>query len=197
MNHWTDRLVEMYACPDAVAWCRGYPSLDAAWRACHRGDWMLWLLGRTTTSAPWSAERMPLVRAAVECAALAPECEDPACELAREWCIDAVRRWCDGKADQDEVEAARSASVASAAYAYAADASAYASAAYAYAADAASAAYAYAYASAAYAYAADAANAASAAYASARASADAYDGVLSDCADIVREHFPTPTKQGG
>src|SRR3990167_6938134 len=41
--HWTDELVKMDACAEAVEWARTQPSLALAWRVCPRGDWMLWL----------------------------------------------------------------------------------------------------------------------------------------------------------
>ena len=41
-----DRIADLGACAPAMAWLRSeqYPSLQAAWDACPRGDWMLWLL---------------------------------------------------------------------------------------------------------------------------------------------------------
>ena len=97
-KHWTDKLVGMNACHDAVEWARGYPSLKAAWKACKRGDWMLWLIGHTEQSDPWSEERGVLVRIAVEGAMFAPPCPDES-EVARQWCIDALLRCCDDDAD--------------------------------------------------------------------------------------------------
>src|SRR3990172_72416 len=44
--HWTDELVKMDACAEAVEWARTQPSLARAWRVCPRGDWMLWLAGK-------------------------------------------------------------------------------------------------------------------------------------------------------
>ena len=52
-DHWTKRLVELHACADAVKWAINYPSLQAAWDACERDDWMLWLCGKFT-GKPWS-----------------------------------------------------------------------------------------------------------------------------------------------
>ena len=139
-KHWTDKLVELHACREAVEWAKGYPSLRAAWKACKRGDWMLWLIGLTEPSAPWSEERGVLVRIAVEGAMLAPPCPDEY-EVSRQWCIDALLRWYDGEDNRDEVVASRDAAAASAADAYAAIYDAAAAAAYAaiYAADAVSA----------------------------------------------------------
>ena len=68
--HWTDALVHLGVCHDAVAWARGYPSLAAAWAVCQRGDWMLWIAGRFA-GPPGDPRRRPLVLAACDCAALA------------------------------------------------------------------------------------------------------------------------------
>ena len=37
------------ACADAIAWAEqsGHATLADAWGACPRGDWMLWLVGRS------------------------------------------------------------------------------------------------------------------------------------------------------
>ena len=48
--HWTDRLVKMGACSDAVAWGRKYPTAQKAWTACKRYDWMMWLLDRANVT---------------------------------------------------------------------------------------------------------------------------------------------------
>jgi hypothetical protein len=66
-KHWSDELVSLDACgPTAVAWARTQESLKTAWATCERGDWMLRLLGRVNTSAPWSDERKPLVVATAQ-----------------------------------------------------------------------------------------------------------------------------------
>ena len=41
-----ERIADMGACAPALAWLRSeqHPTLQAAWDACPRGDWMLWLL---------------------------------------------------------------------------------------------------------------------------------------------------------
>ena len=69
-SNWTDDLWRLGACGDAVAWAAGFPDLGAAWAACERGDWMLWLAGRVSDK-PMSDARRPLVLAACECARLA------------------------------------------------------------------------------------------------------------------------------
>ena len=41
-----ERIADMGACAPALDWLRSeqYPSLQAAWDACPRSNWMLWLL---------------------------------------------------------------------------------------------------------------------------------------------------------
>ena len=39
-------LTALDVCPEAIRWAEQYPTLEAAWEVCDRGDWMLWLAGR-------------------------------------------------------------------------------------------------------------------------------------------------------
>jgi len=64
-KYWTDKLVALGACPDAVEWARAYPSLTAAWKVCERADWMFWLAGKLCRTVP---ARKRLVLAACACA---------------------------------------------------------------------------------------------------------------------------------
>ena len=179
MKHWTDALAKFTPCEDALKWLRTQPNAKAAWRDCKRGDWMLWLLGRLDKSKPWSEERKPLVRIAVACAEEAAQYCTEEMLLAAIWCLDATRRWCDGEAEQDEVDAADAAAYAATATSYAS----YAASAAAYAAsDADAAAYAASYA-------------ASYAYAASDAYADRAQSLASS-ADIVREFHPKAPRLG-
>lgn len=88
-KHWTDKLVALNACSDAVVWARDYPSLTAAWRACRRADWMLWLAGRACRTV---SQRKKLTLAACACARTAlkyaPKGEQPplvAIRTAERW----------------------------------------------------------------------------------------------------------------
>jgi len=140
------------ACGEALEWLEKQESPRAAWDACERPDWMIWLAARR------GIDRKIIVRIACDCARtvlrFVPEGEDRP-RLA----IETTERWLVGEATIEEVRSAR----ADAAYAVA-GAAAYA------------AAVAYAVAVAA-AYAADAADAAAvaAAYAVDAADADAAD----------------------
>ena len=153
-SHWTDELVVMHACPEAIAWARDYPSLQSAWGACERGDWMLWYLGRC------DVDRRRLVLAACACARTALP-HVPAGEDRPRIAIETAERWAHGDETVtfSDVRSAASAS---------ADAATDADAASTYAASAA---------------AVSAADTASATYA-ARAAG------FTECARIVRTHFP-------
>ena len=64
-----DQLSEVGACSDAVQFVRQgkFCTLQAAWDACERGDWMLWWAGKKS-GEPKSDARKKLVLAACECA---------------------------------------------------------------------------------------------------------------------------------
>ena len=177
-----DRLNELGACSEAIEWCRGR---EAAWDACERGDWMLWLCGRLA-GPPGSDSRKPLVLAACECARLSLHLV-PAGEDRPRRAIETAEAWCRGEATLDQVRRAATAAATAAGWAAgwaAADAAAAAAADAAYAAAAAAADWA---PDAAAAAAADAAAAAVAAFV-----ADAaFASTLKQCADIVRRHYPT------
>jgi len=196
MTHWTDDLVRINACKDAIEWAREQPSLAVAWKKSKRGDHMLWLVGKANPSEPWSDARKPIVACCAEIATTALEyCNDDIL-LVVQWCIDATERWTRGEAERDEVEAAADAAADAAYYS--------ASAAVAYYASTASTAAAYYSASAAAANAAAAAYSAAAAYYTSTSTAAAYyasadaaaDKSLVRSADIVRKRFPNPPKIG-
>jgi len=176
MTHWTDDLVRINACKDAIEWAREQPSLAVAWKKSKRGDHMLWLVGKANPSEPWSDARKPIVACCAEIATTALEyCNDDIL-LVVQWCIDATERWTRGEAERDEVEAA---AASSADAAYYSDSAAYYS-------DSAANAAAAAYAAAAY-------------YTSTSTVAAYYaadDKLLEQSADIVRKRFPNPPKIG-
>jgi hypothetical protein len=177
-------LTKLGACDGAVKWAAKYKTPLAAWRACGRGDWLLWMLGKTA-GPPDSESRKTLVLVAAECAALAlPRIQDEETRGICEATIQTCYAYAHGKATLEDIRDAAAAAYA----AYAAYAAAYAAAA-AYDAAADAAAYA--------AYAAAYAAAAAAAYAAAAyATAAARTKVLADCADIVRAYYPAPPRTG-
>ena len=73
MNSKTIRAVtDLNPCLEAISWLKKQKSPQAAWRACERGDWMLWLLGKLS-GEPGSDARRKLVLAACACARLSLE----------------------------------------------------------------------------------------------------------------------------
>ncbi len=67
---WIVPLKKLRPCSDAVEWAKTFGALDDAWKACERGDWMLWLLGKQA-GPPESDSRKKLVLTACACARLA------------------------------------------------------------------------------------------------------------------------------
>jgi hypothetical protein len=202
------QLKRLHACADAVAFAKDFPDLQSAWDACERGDWMLWLVGKTINCPPWSEGRKPLLACALDCAGTIEHLLRGPTKI--NIAVGVLRQWIAGDVDVEAAKQARHDLWNAAAYAAAADADADAdaAAAEAEAADAAAADAAYAAADAAYAAAAYAAAAyAAAAYAAAdayaaAAAAAAYGAAaayaakqqkLKECADIVRRHYPQPS----
>ena len=126
-HHWSDALPPD-TCREALVWARAQPSYAKAWRACRRGDWLLWLAARV------GVDRRLIVLAACDCARLSLRYV-PAGDDRSRVAIETAERWARGEATIEEVRAAAAAAYAAYA-AYAADA-AYASADAAYAASAA------------------------------------------------------------
>jgi len=179
------QLIDMDACAGAVEWV-DTQTIEQAWTACERGDWMLWLGSRIAIDCKL------LVLAACACAEPALAFV-PVHENRPRRAIEVARAWCAGTATLSDVRAvaafaAASASAAASDAAFAASAAAAASdAAFAASAAAASAyaAYASAYAAADAAYAASAS--ASATYAS---YASAYAESLRTSAATIRAMIP-------
>src|SRR3990167_9834634 len=119
MSHWTRQLTALRACAEAITWAKGYDSLDAAWHACERADWMLWLAGHCAGDVD-SASRQRVVLAACACARTAlKHTKDPRPLKA----IETAEAWARGEAGVT-LDDVRNARVAAAAAAYAADAAA-------------------------------------------------------------------------
>ena len=113
---WTEKLKDMRPCDDAVAWLESTGLSDqAAWDACERADWMLWLAARC------DIDRRVLVRAACACARTALAYVTKGEDRPR-IAIETAERWCDGRATIDDVRAhaAAAADAADAAHAAAA-----------------------------------------------------------------------------
>ena len=119
---WQTALALLKPCADAVALYSTYPTLQAAWDACERGDWMLWYLGRC------GVDRRRLVLAACACARLSLGYV-PAGEDRPRLAIETAERWARGE-ERVTLDSVRRAADAAYNAAYAAD-TAYATAAYA------------------------------------------------------------------
>ena len=206
-EHWSEDLANLRACGDALAWCSTQPDLKTAWDKCERADWMLWLVGKLDTSAPWSEERKPLVRCALACAAEGLKYpEKGKARDAAEACIGVTQAWCEGSASKDDVMQARRGADAAAADAADADADAAAYSAYsataaadaaaysAYSAADAAASSAYSDAAAYSAYSATAAADAAAYAASSAADAAAYAAYADAAADSAYSAYSAGTR---
>ena len=94
-------LTKLQACREGMTFAQQYPTLQAAWDACTRPDWMLWY----ACQRPQGEEhRKTFVRIACGCARLAlPYAEGDAARL----CVETTERWVDGRATLEEVRPAR------------------------------------------------------------------------------------------
>ncbi|MFH1615797.1 MAG: hypothetical protein ABIG61_12040 [Planctomycetota bacterium] len=181
MKKHSEKLKQLNACLEAIEYADEFSSLQAAWDDCRRGDWLLWLLGKTA-GKPRTKSRKKLVLVCCKCARLSLKYVVKG-EKRPLRAIKTAEGWAMGKGNIT-LEDVRAAAYAAYAAAYAADV--------ADAADAADvAAYTAAYAAA---YAADVADAADAAYAAAyaadAAAYTAYEKTLVKCATIARQFYP-------
>ena len=104
---WHDELADLHPCTDAWEWASRHDTIQAAWDACERGDWMLWYLERC------GVDRPRLVLTACACARLGlPHVAAGATRPLR--AIETAERWARGDAD---VTRAQVSAAASAAYA--------------------------------------------------------------------------------
>ena len=187
-------LVKEHACSDALTWVSSatWPSFQAAWDACPRGSWLLWLIGRGVCwrrrkGDPFGTpEHQQLIGCFVEVVIMnaQPFWSDNVrsrCEAL----VAVIRRYEAGEAvTRVEIQRARAAADAFAAAAAADAATATAAATAAFAADAFADAFA--------AFAAFAADAFDAAAFTAAFTERAYSELAS--ADIVRSHYPEPPR---
>ena len=104
MKHWTEKLIKLEACTEAVQWAKKYPTIHAAWVACERPDWMLWVLNKSTTTT--KDVHHTYVRIACAAARLALPYTQDARVLG---CIEVVEGWERGEKSLAEVMAARAA----------------------------------------------------------------------------------------
>jgi hypothetical protein len=124
MNNYQSKLADMHACSDAIEWLeeQRFPTLQDAWDACERGDWMLWLIGRTTNHND-EAQLRKLTLAKARCAKLVIHLMKD--ERSRN-AVEVAERFGLGEATRQELDAAASSAYVAATNT--ASASAYASA---------------------------------------------------------------------
>ena len=196
--HWSRSIETLGACSEAVRWARGYPSLRAAWAACERGDWMLWLAA-ALSGGYGSATHRRLVLAACACARTALHLV-AATEDRPRVAIETAERWARrdrGVTRADVYGAARASALAAADAAWTAGAGA---AVAAEASRAARAAAETAVGGTGLRFLRGAAEAAGAsgpaaerrAAGTTEAAWTAGAAAMARCADLVREHYPTP-----
>lgn len=153
------------ACVEAQEWFSNFEgTLEESWLQCNRGDWMLWLLAKL------EADRKRIVLSACDCARLVLHLNSDKRVLAA---IETAEAWTRGEATLRDLDRAAEAAKAAEAATWATEAAWAAWAAW----TAARAAEAATWAAGAAAWAAEAAKAA------------AWAETLSQCADIVRQHF--------
>ena len=109
------------ACSEARKWTRG-KSLSEAWRACDRGDWMLWLCAKMIGQEGWPTQQQ-VVLAACSCAERSLKFVRKGDDRPR-LAIETARRWARGEASMSEVQDDDAAAAAYAAAYAAADAAA-------------------------------------------------------------------------
>lgn len=98
-------LKELDACTEARVWALQFTTLAEAWKACKRGDWMVWLAAKKAGEPGWPT-RQEVVLATCACAARAlPLCRPKERKIARNT-LAVVRKWARGEATIAEVKAA-------------------------------------------------------------------------------------------
>ena len=100
----TSLLKKLDACGEAQKWASGQPDLQAAWSACKRSDWMLWLLARTVVHKTDPRLRLMACDFGEAVLHLVPEGEDRPRKA-----IEVARRFANGEATEEELAAARDA----------------------------------------------------------------------------------------
>ncbi len=98
-----DKFIGMDACREAVKWLKEQKSRSQAWQDCERGDWMLWLIGKTVKTG--SPRHKKLVLAACKCARLSLEYVSKG-EKRPMTAIKTAEAWAKGRAALEEVRAA-------------------------------------------------------------------------------------------
>jgi hypothetical protein len=111
------QLIELKACREAINWVENR-TFEQAWRDCHRGDWMLWLLEQMREKEGWLNEK-DIMLLGCWCTRRAlkyvPEEEKRPLKA-----IEAKEAWIRGETTREEMITARAAALDAAREAYAA-----------------------------------------------------------------------------
>lgn len=91
------KLQKLDACADAVKFAAQFNSLDEAWQACPRGDWMLWLAKKT------GCDLRALTLAKAHCAATVKHLMKNEHSLRSLRVLQAAFDFADGKISQDDL----------------------------------------------------------------------------------------------
>jgi len=105
MSRFSDYLKSLGACRGAVAWSAQFRGAQAAWEACDRGDWMLWLLARRMGDIRGEKHRR-LVKLACACVRLALNREADG-QGGIGMILQAVEGWADGRLDGTDLVVCR------------------------------------------------------------------------------------------
>jgi hypothetical protein len=100
MKDWIKKLYRLDSkpCAEAVKWAENYNTLQAAWDACPRGDWMGWMLDRLS-----AVDQKKKIKLCYMNARLAlPYTTDPHARHA----IEVIEAWDKGEATEKDVKAA-------------------------------------------------------------------------------------------
>ena len=103
--HWSKKLEKYKPCSEGMAWAKDQKSAAVAWKTCARPGWMLWLIGRASTSNDL-ALRKRLVLCACECARTSLRFVRSGEERPLK-AIETAERWARGEASIEEVREAR------------------------------------------------------------------------------------------
>lgn len=104
-----NHLSSLHACDEATEWAEDYASIQEAWEACTRGDWLLWYAAKV------GRDPKLVVQATCLCAREALQYV-PAGEHRPLRAIETAEAWCRGEATSEEIQkAARAAYAAEAA----------------------------------------------------------------------------------
>jgi hypothetical protein len=100
-------LTSLGACKEVVEWAKDYASLEEAWNACERADWMMWLLAKMAGKKGWPIKR-EIVSLACDFAQDAlPVFEQTYSESCVRDCISVLRKWIANKASTEKLLAAK------------------------------------------------------------------------------------------